>query len=148
MDLVHWDVRLSLQALTGREHLCVSKTMGLWDIDSELGSVEYRENDLSLISETGRGWQLPLNSYRENTSGRDLLGVLRQHSLLGNLHSAVQQGPARPAQHGPREPARRGGRPLSTWAFHRRAAPRLIRNRPAFELTPSEAAELMPTGPV
>lgn len=39
---------------------------------------------------------------------------LRQHSLLGNLHSAAQPGPARPAEHGPRELAQCVGRSVST----------------------------------
>jgi len=57
---------------------------------------------------------------------------LRQHSLLGNLHSAVQPGPARPAQHGPREPAQHGGRSVSTWALQCRTVPHIIKNRLAY----------------
>lgn len=49
---------------------------------------------------------------------------------------AVQQGPARPAQHGPGEPARRGGTPISTWASRRPTVPHIIKNRHSPKLTP------------
>lgn len=54
---------------------------------------------------------------------------LRQYSLLGNLYSGVQQGPARPAQHGPAAPAQLGGRSVSTWALWLQTLPGLIQNR-------------------